>query len=98
MTGERQVFLANWVQSEVLRARPERVPELLRMNEAVLSGRMAPWEVPLSRRYSEAWALTAPREAPHERWERRAAGDGWMLWRIGPLEPPALTPGAAPPG
>jgi hypothetical protein len=84
-SGQRQLWISNWYQSEILRPDPSRVAPRLEANRAVLEGRLDPAALPLSRRYGEAWAVVrADRRVPAG-WQRRFANAEWAIWRIGPM-------------
>jgi hypothetical protein len=48
-------------------------------------GRLDPADLPLSRRYGEAWAVVRAAARVPPGWDRGFANRDWAIWRIGPV-------------
>jgi hypothetical protein len=61
LSGERQIYVANWVQTS-LRSNSTKRDEVFTINNAVLSGLLSPDKVSTSRTYSEFVAVVSARK------------------------------------
>ncbi|SMD15950.1 hypothetical protein [Rhizobium sp. RU36D] len=80
LSGQRQIFVANWVQSSLrvdLDARAKRFGD----NEAVLSGKIAPDAVPLSRHYRDYFAVVSAKRVMPLEWEEVHRNNAWVIYR-----------------
>jgi hypothetical protein len=84
-SGQRQLWISNWMQSHVLRSDPSLIAVRLETNRAVLEGRLDPSALALSRPYREAWAVVRADGPVPAGWQRRFANRDWAIWRIGPI-------------
>jgi hypothetical protein len=87
-SGQRQLWMSNWVQSHTLRPDPAQAARRLEANRAVLDGRLDPAALPLSRAYGEAWAVVRAARSVPAGWQRHFANRDWAIWRIGPMAVP----------
>jgi hypothetical protein len=80
--GARQIFVSNLYLNSATRGNPLRAREVLRQNEAILSGQMLPTELGLRGRYSGYYAVVSNvRQVPGE-WDRIFRNDCCALYRL----------------
>jgi len=79
--GERQVFVAGWADGQV-RGDEARLERLLAENADVLSGRIDPSRLPLSRRYDSFFAVLRRGDRAPPTFGRVYANERYALYRI----------------
>src|SRR5262249_5955393 len=83
-TGQRQVYLADYIVIFDLRNDPSKRRDALKLNESVLRGTMRPSELATRRRYSSFFAvLPKSRPAPSS-WSMVHENNGYALYQIPP--------------
>ncbi|MBX9778456.1 MAG: hypothetical protein K2Y71_29125 [Xanthobacteraceae bacterium] len=80
--GERQVYLSSWYQSRELRNNPELRDKRLGINDLVLSGGMAPIELPTHQRYGSYFAVVNANRPVPIGWDRIYRNGLYAIWRI----------------
>lgn len=79
--GQRQIYHANWYQSLTLRNHPKKRDERLKINDDVLSSRLAPADVALTRPYRAFYATVSASRVMGPRWERLYGNQAYSLYR-----------------
>lgn len=80
LSGQRQIFVANWVQSSLrvdLDARAKRFGE----NEAVLLGKISPSAATLSTRYKDYYAVVSTKRVMPLEWREVHRNSSWVIYR-----------------
>ena len=81
-TGQRQIYLAGWYQSPELRQAPQLLAERLKLNEAVLTGRMRPAGLHFRRGPYSAYFAVVSREHPMPSgWLKQYENSAYALYR-----------------
>ena len=81
MQGQRQIYHSNWYQSLTLRNAPELRDARLAENDDVLSGRRAPADISVSRRYDGYYAVVSIGRKMDTHWQRIYANDLYAIYR-----------------
>jgi hypothetical protein len=81
LNGQRQVYIASWVQSQQLRTNPAATEARLRINDDVLSGQLDPAQVKTSRQYGSFFAVVSTGRSPLSRWQQIYANSDYALYR-----------------
>jgi hypothetical protein len=81
LNGQRQVYIAAWVQSRQLYADPAAREARLQINDDVLSGQLDPAQIKTSRQYGSFFAVVSPGRRPLPRWHQMYANRGYVLYR-----------------
>jgi len=79
--GQRQVYHANWYQSMLLRNNPEQREMRLNTNDDVLSGRLAPADATVTRKYNGFYAVVSTNRQMDAHWHRIYANDAYSLYK-----------------
>lgn len=80
LTGERQVYVANWMQTS-LRGDSSRREQVFATNDAVLSGALSPDKVPTSHIYGGFAAVVSSQRHMKELWQLVYKNKDWALYQ-----------------
>jgi len=80
LSGERQIYVANWVQTS-LRSNPKKRDEVFAFNDAVVSGATSPDQIPTSRRYSGFVAVVSARRQMQASWRLIYQNEDWAIYQ-----------------
>ena len=83
LNGQRQVYIAAWVQSRQLYADPAAREARLQTNDDVLSGQLDPAQIKTSRQYGSFFAVVSPGRRPLPRWHQIYANEGLRIVSVG---------------
>jgi hypothetical protein len=86
LSGERQIYVANWVQTS-LRSNSTKRDEVFTINNAVLSGLLSPDKVSTSRTYSEFVAVVSARKDMQSSWRLVYRNADWAIYTWDRNEP-----------
>lgn len=86
LSGERQIYVANWVQTS-LRSNSTKRDEVFTINNAVLSGLLSPDKVSTSRTYSEFVAVVSARKNMQSSWRLVYRNADWAIYTWDRNEP-----------
>ena len=81
LNGQRQVYIASWIQSQQLRANPAAREARLQINDDVLSGQLEPAQVKTSRQYGSFFAVVSTGRRLLPRWQQIYANRDYALYR-----------------
>ena len=79
LSGERQIYVANWVQTS-LRGNSTKRDEVFAINNAVLSGLLSPDKVSTSRTYSGFVAVVSAQRQMQASWRLVYQNEDWAIY------------------
>jgi hypothetical protein len=80
LSGERQIYVANWVQTS-LRSNPKKRDEVFAINDAVVSGAFSPDQISISRTYSGFVAVVSVRRQMKASWRLIYRNEDWAIYQ-----------------
>jgi hypothetical protein len=80
--GARQIFLSNLYMNPVTRPHPQRAIEVLRENDAILSGASLPAQLKLRGRYASYFAVVSRARPVPSEWVKIFENEQFSLYRI----------------
>jgi hypothetical protein len=83
-TGQRQVYLADYIMIPELRIDPSKRQVARNVNESVLRGAVRPSELATRRRYGSFFAVLPRSRSAVTSWTKVHENDGYALYRIPP--------------
>lgn len=80
--GERQIFASNFYMNAATRTNLALAADVLKENDAVLAGRLAPTQLSLRGRYSGYYAVVSRTRTVPSGWAKMFENEQWALYRI----------------
>ena len=84
MRGQRQIFISSFYTSFELRNNPAKLHHVLKTNEDVLNGTVAPAQIETQHKYSEAFAVVSISRKIPKSWQPVYSNHSYAIYEISP--------------